>query len=333
MRKIWAPVLVIILIIAAYVRINTPGRDVEGFRSFTRPLMGTYVTVQVPDTEEAELAAEKALGRIREVSEKFSIYHQESPVYAFNNYREPLTDPEITALTRKAVEISRETGGAFDITVYHLVRLWDFSSEDPKVPDESRILSALEKTGYARVVIEEGEVKPYGEYGLDFGGIAKGYAVDEAVSVLKSEGVRDALVDAGGDIYVMGRRGGRPWRVGIRDPRDKSLSAGVVELSNKAVVTSGGYENYFIYEGERYHHILDPRTGYPVTGPESVTVTAPDAATADSWATALFVMGQEEGLKSAELQDGIEALFITGDGDMVKTEGFRVNPPRGPVRE
>jgi thiamine biosynthesis lipoprotein len=133
--------------------------------------------------------------------------------------------------------------------------------------------------------------------------MAKGYAVGEAVNALKDNGVKNALVDAGGDVYVLGNKNGVPWRIGIKDPFGSGI-IGVLEGSNMAVFTSGNYERFFMKDGVRYHHILDPQTGYPARGLASVTVISSDPVLADAWATAIFVMGEKKGIKAAEKISG-----------------------------
>jgi thiamine biosynthesis lipoprotein len=157
---------------------------------------------------------------------------------------------------------------------------------------------------------------------LDLGGIAKGYALDRARLVIENFGVKAALVNAGGDILAVGEKApGKPWRVGVQDPRRGNAMVAVASVKDKIVVTSGDYERFFVKNGKRYHHILDPRTGYPATGLRSVTIVATDGLTADALATAVLVLGPDEGLKLVESIQGIEALLIDSAGRVRLSSG------------
>jgi thiamine biosynthesis lipoprotein len=158
---------------------------------------------------------------------------------------------------------------------------------------------------------------------IDLGGIAKGYVVDRAVDVLRQSGITSASVDAGGDIRLIGGKpGGRPWRVGVRHPRERDRIIAVLELLDSAVVTSGDYERYFMLGGTRYHHLLDPDTGLPAAGLASVTVVAADATTADALSTTVFVMGRERGLALIESLPGVEAILVTAELDVILSSGL-----------
>jgi len=154
---------------------------------------------------------------------------------------------------------------------------------------------------------------------LDVRGVAKGYAVDAATEKLRKLGFTSAIINAGGDLRVLGRRpDGKPWRIAIRHPRRPGDLIGYVDVEDCAVATSGDYERFFIYQGKRYHHILDPRSGMPARTCESVTVMAPSAALADALATGLFVLGPQAGLRLTQVLDGVEAVFIYAEGDSIK---------------
>ena len=152
------------------------------------------------------------------------------------------------------------------------------------------------------------------------GGIAKGYGIDRAMKVLQEQGIDHALVDAGGDIKVMGTRNGKPWEMAVKHPREEERALAALRVSNTSVATSGDYERFFEYDGKRYHHIFDPRTGHPATGGMSATVVAPNAEFADALATALCVMGPEKGLALIEQLDRVEALMFDMDGKVNVTE-------------
>lgn len=290
----------------------------------TRFMMGTYVTIYAGGPEEAAARAiGQALDRMEEVDHKFHILNPQSPIHAFNRGGVPIADEEIIAVVSAALEISGRTDGAFDVTVAPLVELWGFGGESPALPDDEAIKRCLERVGYDRIVMRDGRLEVAADgTEIDLGAIAKGYAVGEGVEVLRENGIESALIDAGGDIYALGRRGSDPWKVGIRSPRDDDL-LGYLEVEDVAVMGSGDYERFFVQDGVRYHHILDPKTGYPAGELAGITVTAPDPMTADAWATALFVLGPVKGLQVVEELPGVETIMVTASGDVLTSSGLK----------
>lgn len=289
----------------------------------TRFMMGSYVTIQAVGPEQATGAAiDAAMDRIGEIDRKYSSTRKGSPVHAFNHQGRPITDPEMVALIRAAQAVSRQSEGAFDITVYPLVELWGFRANDARVPSPEAIGEVLARVGHDKLKVTETEVSARQDgVQIDLGGIAKGLAVQAAVRALQEHGVKSALVDAGGDVYAYGTIEGGPWRIGIRNPRGEGVVA-VISADNLAVVTSGDYERFFEQDGVQYHHLLDPHTGYPARGFASVTVFARSAILADAWATALFVLGPERATEVAEGVPQIEAILIAQDGGIQVTEGL-----------
>ena len=180
----------------------------------------------------------------------------------------------------------------------------------------------MTRIGHQYVTLEDGALRKTKDgVMIDLGGIAKGYAVAEGVATLREHGVTEALVDAGGDVYALGTRGGAPWKVGIRSPRGEEL-LGYMEVEDMAVMGSGDYERFFIHEGKRYHHIFDPKTGYPAEGLAGLTVISPEPMMADAWATALFVLGPETGFRIAEEMPNLEAVMVTTSGEVLYTSGM-----------
>jgi thiamine biosynthesis lipoprotein len=286
-------------------------------------MMGTYVTVFVGGPEhQARAAAEAALDRMEQVDDKFHAHNPDSPVYAFNNGGTPITDAEIVGVVRAAQELSRKTDGAFDMTIAPLVELWGFFGDSPRLPSPQEIQESLPLVGYQRITIEDGAVhKSDAGVSIDLGAIAKGYAVGEGLRALVQRGITSALIDAGGDIYAMGRRGDAPWKVGIRSPREEEL-LGYIEVEDLAVMGSGDYERFFMKDGVRYHHIIDPSTGYPARRLTGITVTCPDPMMADAWATALFVLGPERGMELVESEPDLETIMVTPDERILASSGF-----------
>jgi len=232
---------------------------------------------------------------------------------------------ELFEMIARGVEIGRLTGGAFDITYAGAGKLWDFKRDPPLIPDAEAIAKALARVGWSKLVLDPEKLTvdlPAGMR-IGLGGIAKGYGVDRAMQVLLDNGVKHGLVNAGGDLKALGTKFGKPWEIAIRHPRDRERVMAMLPVSNVCVVTSGDYERFFEIDGKRYHHILDPRTGYPSTGCMSATVTAPDAAFADSLATALCVLGPDEGMKLVESLPRVEALLVGLDGEVRYSAGLK----------
>jgi thiamine biosynthesis lipoprotein len=268
---------------------------------------------------------------MEDIDRRFNALNPLSPVYQFNKNSIPIADRDIVDLVRTALDVAERTDGAFDITVYPLVELWGFYAKAPAVPEAAQIAECLKRVGWRNLAIEDGKlVKRQNGTEIDLGGIAEGYAVTEAVRVLKEAGIRSALVDAGGDIYAFGHVRGRPWRVGVRNPRGDGI-IGAVDISDGSVSTSGDYERFFEKDGIRYPHIFDPKTGYPPRGVISATVVSSNAALADAWALAVFVMGAQKGLERIRELPGAEALVVTADGTTHVTPGLkaRLLAPQG----
>jgi thiamine biosynthesis lipoprotein len=221
------------------------------------------------------------------------------------------------------MNVSRATSGAFDPTLGEVVQLWGFGRDDPRLPGPEEIEDAIDNAGYDKV--PDGQCCPDGrDIWFDLGGVAKGYSVDVAVRALKEAGIKAGIVNAGGDLRSFGVRPRRGyWKIGVQDPDNPQELAGVLEVKEAAVATSGDYQRYFEEGGIRYHHILDPATGYPAhSGVRGATVIAPDCATADALATAAFVMGPEKGLAMLESWEGAEGVLITDDGKILTTSGI-----------
>ena len=226
----------------------------------------------------------------------------------------------------RALYYSELTNGAFDITVAPLSILWDFQGLDPKVPDSEAISTLLQCVDYNNVIIaNDTVVLSSPTTAIDLGGIAKGYIADKVAEYLNENGVTSAIIDLGGNIYLLGSRvDGNDFNTGIKDPKTNDGSIiGYMSLSNKSVVTSGSYERCFEQDGIIYHHILDPDTGYPTTNELiSVTIISDSSADGDALSTSCFVLGVEEGLALINSIDNVEAVFINEDDTLYFSDGF-----------
>ena len=322
--KFKIPVLILFLIIAALLLLRTYNSYRYHVEKKTRIMMDTFVTIYAvgPKNRVSEIV-DHAFDRMEEINLKFNNLKPQSPLYDFNRKGTPISDPEVVRLVRQALEISRDTEGAFDITVAPLIALWGFYGDHPSLPDPKAIEECLKRVGFRYLVVNEGRLeKTRPDVEIDLGGIAKGYAVGQGLEVLKSEGLNSALIDAGGDVYALGKKGPNPWKVGIVDPRGDDL-LGYVEVEDMAVVGSGDYERFFMKDGKRYHHIFDPRTGYPAEGLRGTTTLYSDPTLADAWNTAVFVMGPEAGFKAVERIPGMEVVMITSEGKVLLSPGLK----------
>lgn len=262
----------------------------------TRVLMGTFVEVISSD----KAAPKIAFDEIKRIEHLLSKYDPKSEISILNSTGAVKASPETLYVMKKSAEFWKLSDGKLDPTVGPLLDLWGFTDKNFRIPAPEEINRALEAVGMDKVVIDEAnstiELKQPGMR-VDLGAIAKGYAVDCAVQKLRSAGIKNCLVNAGGEIYGMGTKSGNPWKVAIKNPYERGQK--FIDIENKAVATSGNYEQFFIKNDKRYCHIFDPKTGSPIeTNIFSVTVVAPDCLTADALATATFVLGNE---KSYEL--------------------------------
>lgn len=277
-----------------------------GKLTYTGKAMGTFVTVWFwTDKEpEAAKAAEQVFAEMKRLDEVMTTWTDTSEVSRINaaagNGKPVKVGTETFEVIERAQDISKKSGGVFDISVGAFKGLWRFDEDmDGTLPDPAEVNKRLKLIGYKDIVVDKKKrtvmLRRKG-MSITLGGIAKGYAVDKCAALLKAAGFSDFMLQAGGDMYVSGKKGNEPWVVGIRDPRGNDLFAGM-PIENHSFSTSGDYERGFVKEGVRYHHILDPRTGQPARTSRSVTIRAKDAFTADSWSKVMFIVGWEEGLK------------------------------------
>jgi FAD:protein FMN transferase len=298
----------------------------------SRALMDTFVTITVTSDsrQAAEEAIEDAFETIRKFGDLINFYSDESEISAINRnagIRAVEVSPETLDLIEKALFISDKSEGAFDPAIGPETLLWDFVNKTR--PSDTEIRKNLGLINYRKIIIDREKSTVFLEKEkmlLDLGGIAKGYAADLAVKSLKQHGITGGIVAVAGDIKAFGRKpGNKSWMVGIKNPRQERADDEVIarlSLDDKAISTSGDYERYFILDGRRFHHILDPRTGYPADASRSVSVISDQGYMADAFSTALFIAGPEKGLKLAE-EIGMDAVIIGNDGSFHITPGLQ----------
>jgi thiamine biosynthesis lipoprotein len=281
--------------------------------------MGTRVEIQLW-SDDATVAAgliAQGMAELDRIEELMSTYIPTSEMSRVNEkaYADPQpVSAELFGLLETAIELSEATGGAFDISYDSVGQLYDFRAG--KHPDAKQIEAQLENIDYHHIILDKAmQTVAFKTPGvrINLGGIAKGYAVEKVINVLREAGIEHALAAAGGDTRILGDRLGKPWIVGIRDPGKRDGIFTRMALNDEAISTSGDYERFFIEDGKRYHHILRPADGRPVEGVHSVSVIGPDGTLTDGLSTSLFVMGPEDGLKLLKQFPGYEALFVTND--------------------
>jgi FAD:protein FMN transferase len=294
------------------------------------PLMGGGALVQFVDDggrERADRIARAVEREAQRIEVKFSRYREKSIVSEINRNagRTPVAvDEETDMLVRSALDLTLLTGGRFDPTVGALRRVWDFKSE--RVPSADEISACLPLVNAAAVSTRDRTVfLRRAGMEIDLGGVGKEYAVDRAAELLRADGIRAAILSFAGDVRTIGSRGdGRPWNVGVVDPRVPDRCRFSVRVFGEAgIATSGDYERGFVKNGVRYHHILDATTGWPARGVASATVVAATAFRAGCYSTAALLLGEEAGLALLEETTGVEGALITDRGAILATSGMR----------
>jgi thiamine biosynthesis lipoprotein len=292
-RYLVAALLIGWTVTIAYFFIQKNNSDKRLYRE-KRVLMGTFVEVVSPRKEAIRIAFEE----IARIEKLLSKYNPESEVYRLNKTGTLKVSPETFYIIQRSKEFYHLSNGAFDITIAPLMDLWGFTNGDYNTPSETKIKNALKLVGSDKIILHQSSfVIQFIASGIkiDLGAIAKGYAIDCAVKKVRAYGIKDFLINAGGQVYCSGERFGKPWVVAIKNPRANEL-ASYLELKNKAISTSGDYEQYFFKNKKRYAHIINPKTGYPAENSiASVTVIAEDGLTADALSTSIFILGKEKG--------------------------------------
>jgi len=293
-----------------------------------RAMMGTEVSVYLWSDDPAlgVAAIEDVFAEAARIEQLMSTYIEDSEISAVNRLaaEEPVVvGAELFGLIQRSLDISVLTLGAFDITYDSVGKYYDFRAHQR--PDAETIEAERGNINYRFVELEEPELTvKFNHEGvrINLGGIAKGYVVERGIDILRGAGIRNAIVTAGGDSRLLGDRRGRPWMVGIRDPRQDGEVAMSIPLVDEAISTSGDYERYFDEDGVRYHHIIEPSSGIPAGGVHSATVIGPDAVITDALSTSVFVMGVDRGLTLISTLPDYESIVIDADGQVFYSDGL-----------
>ncbi|MCW0482352.1 FAD:protein FMN transferase [Gaoshiqia sediminis] len=307
-----------IIIVCALILSELAGFAGEVFTR-TLKLMGSRfeITVVASNKSEGDQFIRMAIDEITRIEQLISSWDPSSQTSLINQnagVKPVKVGSELFGLIERSIQISKITDGAFDISFAAMDRIWKFDGTMIQFPDSSQISQSVSKVGYENIILnhQDGTVSlKLPGMKIGFGAIGKGYAADMAKALLMDKGVVDGMVNASGDLNCWGEKpDGSPWLVGITNPLNKNHVFSWFPVENSAVVTSGNYEKYMIFDGTRYTHIIDPRTGYPTQGLASVTIFAPKAELADALATSVFVMGKETGLDFINQLTGIECVIV-----------------------
>lgn len=299
-------------------------------------LMGTYVRMRIYDDGKEE-ALKPAFDRVKELSDKITINQSGSEIDEINKeagVKPVKVTKDMYYLLKEAYKYSKNTNEAFNMTIGAVTQLWRIGFDDARKPSQDEIDAALKQIDYRKVKFDDEKQTVYLEEKgmiIDLGAIAKGYITDEVVKVLKKEGVNSAIVDLGGNVYVLGhsnRGSDQPWNVGIQDPnKNRGSIVGSLKEMNKTIVTSGIYERFLEVDGVKYHHLFDSRTGYPFDNEiAGVSIITDKSIDGDALSTSVFAMGLKDGFHYVEDElKGTDAVFITKDDKVYVTKGIKDN--------
>ena len=322
MKRSAITVLAIILLVAGCSKPKTMQK--------TESIMGTEVTITVVarSHEEGEAAIDAGMAELRRLDAMMSLYKDDSEITRVNLAagKNPVkVSPEMIEVVEHAVEISKLSGGVFDVTIGPLVVLWQMRLKEGKTPTDGEIARVRPLVNYRNIVIDKKAstifLKKPGMI-MDFGGM-KGYTADRVADLFKKRGIDNAIIAVAGDIWVLGHReDGKPWRIGVQHPREHDKTLAVLDLSDKYISTSGDYERFVIKENKRYHHIIDPRTGKPSKGTISATLIGDKGAIIDPLTKVPFILGPEDGMKIVKTF-GAEAIIVDDQGKVYMTDGIK----------
>ncbi len=264
--------------------------------------------------------AEEQVGRLEKL---FSVTEEGSEIRTLNGTGAAEISPDTRTLVSAGLELCRRTEGALDLSIYPVLKAWGFTTGEYRIPEEDELRELLTRVGWERISLDSDLLRVEPGMEMDLGSVAKGYTGDTLIRLFREAGVTSALLNLGGNVQTLGRKpDGSPWRIGVQNP-GKDDVLGVLKVSDRAVITSGGYERYFVEDGQTWWHILDPETGCPArSGLTSVTVVGEEGVVCDGLSTALFVMGLERGTALWRESRDFEAIFVTEDGTVHLTEGL-----------
>ena len=297
-------------------------------------LMGSRfeITAVHEDAQMAWDGINAAIDEITRIEQLISSWDSNSQTSAINQQAgiEAVTvDKELFDLTTRSLKVSKLTGGVFDISFGSIEKVWSFDGTMTEMPSPEKVAASVAKINYENIILDRTNSTVFlKEKGMKigFGAIGKGYAANRAKMVMQDMGIQHGLVNAGGDLIAWGKQAdSNDWKVAIADPKQQSEVLVWLSIQDMAIVTSGDYERYVEFDGKRYAHIIDPRTGYPATGLKSVTIVCPDAELADALATSVFILGESDGIQLINQLVGIECLIVTDANEIKTSENLVLN--------
>lgn len=334
-RNLWIGILFVVVLsvfIVCYGKMQKPEEPITA----TAFKLNTVVKVTIYDSQDEKILQD-ALALCDKYEKIFSRTRTDSEIYLLNEGKLPQEDgyyilsEECAELIGKGLYYSELSGGAFDITIEPLSSLWDFTSGEKQIPDPQTLVEAQKHVGYEKVELKGNKIRFQEDgMGLELGAIAKGYIADKIKEFLISEGVESAVIDLGGNVLCIGARpDGEAFRVGIQKPfADRNETVATAEIRDRSVVSSGIYERYFEKDGKLYHHILNPKSGYPYeNGLTAVTILSDESVDGDGLSTVCFALGLEKGLELINSLPDTQAVFITEDGELHYSEHFEEEVP------
>lgn len=289
------------------------------------------ITVIAKDTIEGNYFADLAVAEVKRIENQISDWIPTTQISEINKNagkKAIKVDDEVFELVQRAIKISKLTNGAFDISYASMDKIWKFDGSMKEMPSPEAIKKSVEKIGYQNIILDDKEktifLKLEGMK-LGLGGIGQGYIADKVKALLQSKGCTSGIVNVSGDINTWGKQlDGKPWTIGIINPMNKNKVFATFPIEDSAVETSGSYEKFVMFNGIRYSHIIDPRTGYPATGIVSVSVFAKQTEIADALATGIFVLGVEVGLDLVNQLKGIQCIIVDDKGKIHTSKGIDV---------
>ena len=301
------------------------GCGVEKTQEYKKTVYAMDTIMDLTAYAKNDSVLDEAEKKIEEIDKTLRRGSQDSEIYAINNNKETKLSDETAYIMETALNIGSKTNGAFDITIAPVMDLWGFYNQKFYVPTDDEIQNALKTVDYRKVSIKDKIITKPDETQVDLGGIAKGYTSDTIMKLLKDDGVTSAIISLGGNVQTLGTKpDGSPWKVAVQDPFDQNKYVGGVKVVDKAVITSGGYQRYFVKDGITYEHIVDPKTGKPAkSGLSSVTIVTDNGIEGDGLSTALFVMGLDKATEYWRENQDFEAVLITDDNQIYITDGLK----------
>ena len=320
MKRAFIPLLCVFLLACSSCSKQSASRDIFA--------MDTIISIDIYG-QECEEIADECVAEVFRLEKMFSRTLADSDVSVLNNAGRAEVSDETVELINLSLKMRERTSGLFDITIAPVMDVWGFISDNPAVPEQADLERAMLKIG-SEINVDLNVVSLENGAAIDLGGIAKGYTGDYLNQMIKERGIESALISLGGNVVAIGDNGGKPWRVAIQNPDDSGSYAGILLVEDRHLVTSGGYERNFTQDGELYHHIIDPRTGYPAdSGLKSVTIIAESGAVADALSTAVYIMGESEAIEHWRENLDFEMVLITQDNRVLVTDGLEFEPVDG----